>query len=71
LGLILGLALGIGIPVILGIVGGLIYYIKVYKPKSGKVVPVETDTTINAITNIPMVPTNTANGNSTIPAVVV
>ncbi len=63
--LILGLSLGIGIPVTAGIIGGLIYYFKVFKPKQ-KVIPRgdTTNTTTGAIFDIPLVPVNTANGSN-------
>jgi hypothetical protein len=66
--LILGLSLGIGIPVLLAILGGLIYYFKVVKPK-GKVIPnkgTTTNSTIGAVTDIPLLPTHTTNVNSTV-----
>jgi hypothetical protein len=63
--LILGLSLGIGIPVAIGIAGGFIYYFKIVKPKQ-KVIPDNnpTNTTTAALVDIPMVPINTANDNN-------
>jgi hypothetical protein len=36
--LILGLSIGIGVPLMLGILGGFIYYLKVMKPKQKVVI---------------------------------
>jgi hypothetical protein len=49
-----------------GIIGSLIYYFKVFKPKQ-KVIPRgdTTNTTTGGIFDIPLVPTNTANGSNT------
>jgi hypothetical protein len=63
LALILGLSLGIGIPVLLIVVGGLIYFCK--KSKSNKKVNPNNDTdtshtTADAIVDIPLAPTKTA-----------
>jgi hypothetical protein len=65
LALILGLSLGIGIPVLSLLGGGLIYFCIKYKSNQ-KVKPSnDTDTSnttaTSAIVDIPMVPTNTAN----------
>jgi hypothetical protein len=68
LALILGLSLGLGIPVTATIISGLIYYFKVFKPKQ-KVIP-SNDTTAG-IFDIPLVPTNTANANNTDSTVIV
>ncbi|CAF3369978.1 unnamed protein product [Rotaria sp. Silwood1] len=35
--LILGLTLGLGLPICLGIIGGLVYYFKIYRPKHSSV----------------------------------
>jgi hypothetical protein len=71
--LILGLSIGIGVPVLLAVIGGLIYYFKVYKPRQ-KIIPkndtTTTNTTTAAITDIPMAPIKTTGDYSTIAAVV-
>jgi hypothetical protein len=58
---------------VLAILFGLIYFFK-FRPNK-KINPdnntTPTNTTVSAITDIPLVPTNTANENSTVAAVVV
>ncbi|CAF1467811.1 unnamed protein product [Adineta steineri] len=66
--LILGLSLGIGIPVLLLIVGGFICYCKA-RPSSIAVEPVG-DTDTSDSTDIAMRPINTKNENSTVSALV-
>ncbi|CAF1283188.1 unnamed protein product [Adineta steineri] len=66
LGLVLGLSLGIGSIVLLGIIGSIVYYFKIIKPKHK--INVNTTTT----DDIPMVsPNNTTDNNTTVDALVV
>ena len=65
LGLILGLSLGIGIPLLLLVVTGLIYCCKVSKSKT-TVSPTTTTATKALAENIPMSPKKSANENSDI-----
>jgi hypothetical protein len=55
LALILGLSLGLGIPFVIAIIGGLIYYFKVYKPKQ-RVKPSNgtSSSTVGAATDVPL-----------------
>ncbi|CAF4508727.1 unnamed protein product [Rotaria sp. Silwood2] len=69
LALILGLSLGLGIPFVLGILIGLVYYFKVYKPKvrvhsSTATRPAKNTTTIGAATDIPLKPTKKRQGKN-------
>ncbi|CAF1283131.1 unnamed protein product [Adineta steineri] len=67
LDLILGLSLGIGSLVLLGIIGSIVYYFKIIKPKHK--INVNSTTTNN---DIPMVsPNNTTDNNTTVNALVV
>ncbi|CAF4997203.1 unnamed protein product [Rotaria sp. Silwood1] len=61
LGLILGLSLGLGIPALIILTGGIVYFVK--KPKTKSKVLVENST---ALTDIPMKSTDSAtNRNAT------
>ncbi|CAF3894466.1 unnamed protein product [Adineta steineri] len=70
LALILGLSMGIGIPALLLIIGGLVCYLKTRFPNA-KVEPAAANTALSAVTDIPLVPINTTEKNSTLAAVVV
>ncbi|CAF1276484.1 unnamed protein product [Adineta steineri] len=71
LALILGLSMGIGISALLLIIGGLICYLKTRFPKAKVEPAAATNTTLSTVTDIPLVPINTTEKNSTLVAVVV
>ncbi|CAF1573630.1 unnamed protein product, partial [Adineta steineri] len=71
LALIFGLSMGIGIPALLLIIGGLICYLKTRFPNAKVEPAAATNTALGAVTDIPMVPINTTEKNSTLVAVVV
>ncbi|CAF4657202.1 unnamed protein product, partial [Rotaria sp. Silwood2] len=60
LGLILGLSLGLGIPAVAASIGGIVYYLKIAKPKSKVIVQ-----NSNATTEIPMTPTMSSTNRDT------
>ncbi|CAF1572779.1 unnamed protein product, partial [Adineta steineri] len=71
LALILGLSMGIGIPALLLIIGGLICYLKTRFPNAKIEPAAATNTTVSTVTDIPLMPINTTEKNSTLAAVVV